>query len=287
MEVEHAVEEQVKKTIQEFRLFSKTDNILVAVSGGKDSTTLLHILHKQGYPVEALTIDVNIGCFTQENLERIKKLCAEKNITLHIRSFKDAYGHSLCHIRDRVSVDTPHTSCAVCGVLRRYLLNKTARELGATVLATGHNLDDEASSILMNVMRNNTEQLAWIGPRTKARSSLFVPRVKPLYMTCEKDVIRYSKAQQFDVTYGACPCSKDAFRSDVKKMMYTLQETYPQCMENIVQYFLARQKTFQQRAGNVSAHTCKECGEPTKRTLCKVCSWLSVARSFEKSHLAL
>jgi len=95
-------EQRVQQTIEEHNLFSPEDKILVAVSGGKDSTVLLGVLHSLGYPVEALTVDVHIGCYTDENLQRVKKQCEDLGVKLHVRAFREEYGHSVCYIRDAV-----------------------------------------------------------------------------------------------------------------------------------------------------------------------------------------
>ena len=93
------IENQVKQTIEKFHLVTKKDILLVACSGGKDSTTVLYILNKLGYKPQAITIDAAIGNYTKQNLENIKKFCKKPNIKLHIISFKKEFGYSLCYIK--------------------------------------------------------------------------------------------------------------------------------------------------------------------------------------------
>src|SRR3989344_4822406 len=149
------VEKKVEDTIKKYSLIDKKDKTLIAVSGGKDSTTCAHILKKLGYSIEAFTVDVHIGCYTQENLFNVKKMCEKEGIKLHVFSFRKSYGHSVCHAREILNKkELNFNSCTVCGVMRRRLFNIAAKQANATKLATGHNMDDEVQSIIMNIFRN-------------------------------------------------------------------------------------------------------------------------------------
>jgi len=183
-----SIEKRVLKTIKRFQLASDEDKILCAVSGGKDSTNVLYIMDKFFPNVEALTIDARIGNYSKENLENIKLFCSKLGIRLHIVSFADEFGCSLCYIQSVLKEKgLDLNSCAICGVLKRYLLNKKARNLKSDFLATGHNLDDEAQSILMNLLRGNLEMLSKLGPKSTSSVSKFVPRIKPLYLVKESE----------------------------------------------------------------------------------------------------
>jgi len=274
-------ERRVQETIEQRQLFSKTDKILVAVSGGKDSTAVLHVLHKLGYPVEAVTVDAHIGCYTQQNLENIRAVCKKINVPLHEISFRKAIGASLCFIRDYLKArGHNYKSCTVCGVLRRYLLNRKARELGTTRLVLGHNLDDEAQVVLMNLLKNRPELNARLGPKihnfTDAR---FVPRVKPLYFIREDEVIRYSKLSRFPVKYGKCPCSAEGFRNAVRDFLNECEQAQPGIKENIVKLFLENREQLHARfATSENPAFCMQCDEPAQNDLCRACALLSLAR---------
>lgn len=268
------VETEIAETIEKFDLFSKEDLVLVAASGGKDSTVLLSILVKLGYNVEAITVDAHIGCYTEENLKNLRSVCADRNVKLHEISFRKEFGSSLCHIQAILKQrGYDYKSCHTCGVLRRYLLNKHAKAIGPAVLATGHNLDDEAQAFLMNIFRGTINLAARMGPRAGiVDDKKFIPRVKPLYFVSEEEVINYAKVKEYPVYYGECPCSADTYRREMKSLFLSL-DNREEVKRNIIKSFMAmKPKMMAYYSGSTSIAECEICGEPTSRDICNVCS---------------
>jgi uncharacterized protein (TIGR00269 family) len=273
-----AFEENVRQTIGRFRLFRKDDKVLVAVSGGKDSTVLLWLLKKLGYDVEAFTVDVAIGCYTRENLANIRRLCSEWGVRLHEAAFREEYGASVCYIREMLRQQGQQlTSCHICGVLRRAVINKHGRDIRPTVVATGHNLDDEAQSVLMNLLRNRPGQNARIGPRSGSESigGRLVPRVKPLYLTAEADVERYARMMGFRLHYGRCPCSHDSFRASIRKFFAAAEAKWPGMARRLLERFLAIQPALQKAVPRQGTVPCTACGEPSSTGTCRTCQLLA------------
>lgn len=281
--IQKQVESKVKQTIKKFRLFSKKDRIFVAVSGGKDSTSILYILKKLGYKPEALTINSLIGNYSKGNLENIKEFCKEQRIKLHVVSLQDEFGYSLCYIKSILdSKGLKLGSCAICGVLRRYLINKKARELKATKIVTGHNMDDECQAILMNLLKNNLEMLARLGPKTGIISYKgFVQRVKPLYFVSEKEIVEYSRALKFPVKYSRCPCSSNAFRNKFRELLNRLEKENPKLKQNIINYFLKIEPKLSRSfsATSKTPDLCIQCSEPSRDNLCMSCQIISKIKS--------
>ena len=267
-----SIEKRVGSTIKKFSLFKKGEKIAVAVSGGKDSTACLYILKKLGYSPSALTVDAVIGNYTRQNLENLRIFCKEHDIKLEEVSFRKEFGHSLCYLRSILKEKgNSMQSCALCGILRKYLLNKYAKKLGFDVIATGHNLDDEAQSFVMNIFRNDIGSIKRSGPISgSGNDDRFVKRVKPLYLVRENETEKYSRLMKFPVKYGECPCSSDAFRRKFKYGLWKLEKSYPKAMENIVGFYL---KTFNKKKNNslTKINSCKECGEPSKESVCRAC----------------
>jgi len=275
-------EKKVIRTILKFNLFTKKDRIAVAVSGGKDSTVCLYVLKKIGYSVEAITVDAVIGNYTKQNLENLRLVCKKYNVKLHEISFREEFGMSLCYIKSVAQTKgLNYSSCLICGVLRRYLLNKYAKKLGFDCIATGHNLDDEAQAFVMNIFRNDLILARRQGPMTgTGGNKSFVKRVKPLYLCTEKETTDYSKMMKFPVNYKKCPCSVDAYRREYRVMLNNFEKNHPPIKHNIVSFFLRTIYKMKEKDNSEEAkiNACQYCGEPCSKQVCKRCEILTTLK---------
>ena len=270
-------EERVEKTIKEYDLLSKDDKVIVAVSGGKDSTTALYILHKLGYIVEGMIIDQLLGEYSKKNLSNIQNFCKDLGIKLHVVHMRDEYGCSVCYIKSVLDQKgIVMNQCSICGVIRRSVLNRKAREHSATKIVTGHNLDDEAQSFFMNYIQGRLMDSARVGPMSGVvRNERFVPRIKPLYFCLEEETRRYSQLHEFPVVYDPCPCSLGSFRSEIKGLLNRMEEELPGTKKAIVESSLKIRPFLSNEQKDWKIKRCKSCGEPSSGEICRVCAILS------------
>jgi uncharacterized protein (TIGR00269 family) len=268
-------EKRVNETIEKYDLIDKKDRLMVACSGGKDSTTLLYLLNKFGYHVEGIFIDLHLGNYSKINLENLRLFCKKNRIKLHEISFRNEFGCSVCYMKSVLkSKNIILSSCNICGIMRRWLLNRKARELRATKLVTGHNLDDEVETIMMNFFNGNINIMTRIGPKVGViKNEKFVPRIKPLYFVTNEETIKYSRLMKFPVLYEKCPCSVDAHRGNFRRFVKEIEEKYPETKNRIINSFLGilpEMREFYKTDKKISY--CKFCGEPSSSDVCNSCN---------------
>ncbi len=278
-------EERVFKTIKQYRLFNERDVMAVACSGGKDSQTVLYLTKKyflkQNLPLKnlwALAIDEGIKGYREKTLNDLKKFCKKEKITLKIISAKKELSYTLdAALKKLKQKKLPEKPCHICGVWRRYLINKAAREGKATKLVTGHNLDDEAQVFLMNLFKANTSLMSHLGPVTGiSNHEFFVQRVKPLYLCPEKEVRLYSILKKFPVEFVECPYAQEGYRAQIRDMLNEFENKYRGTKQGIIQSFLTLMPMLKENArkGTGALLLCKKCGEPANQEVCHACKIL-------------
>ncbi len=262
-----SVEKRVFKVLKKY--VTKKDKVIVAVSGGKDSLTVLSFVSKYAKTI-ALCIDEGIATYRDITLKDMVAFCKQRNIEYVVVSFKDEFGFTL----DEMTKKLKENPCTVCGAFRRYLLNKKAREFGATVLVTGHNMDDESQAVMMNLMRHQVGILPRLGPKTGVvRDERFIPRVKPLYYVSEKEVAAYAFLNNFKVTYKECPYAVTAYRADVCDFLNSAEQIYP-AKQKLITTFVKYLPLIRKKVKVKDVNYCRKCSEPCVGEYCKACQLL-------------
>lgn len=265
-------ERRVAETIEKNGMVEDGERIIVAVSGGKDSTALLFCLHRilagRGVEMVAVTVDEGIAGYRDDTIKAARAIAAELRIEQEIVSFREMYGYDL----DEMVVGKKVAPCTYCGVFRKNALNRAAKSLGASKVATGHNLDDEAQSVMMNYLKGDMERLMRFRPR-RAQPGL-VPRIKPLRDIPEKEIALYCMVNGVFTESRECPYAQLSLRSDVRDMMNSLENLFPGIRQSTLQGFEKIARTAGGNWAQMELGKCHECGEPCVKELCKACELL-------------
>ena len=277
-----SIEDKVRTTIAKYEMFKPTDKIMVAVSGGKDSITLLHILARieKDFPKAclcAVTVDEGIKGYRDEALKFAVSNCEKLGIEHLITSFKELYGYSLDEIVEmtiKKEHDRELTPCAYCGVLRRRALNLAARRVGVNKLATAHNLDDETQTILLNILHGDALRIARVKPVLEEVHPKFVQRVKPMCEVPEKEVALYAYLKRIEFQSVPCPYAPTALRSDIRIMLNRMEEKHAGTKYALLRSMDRIRPALEALAEKVKLRECKKCGEPTVGEICKPCQML-------------
>jgi uncharacterized protein (TIGR00269 family) len=265
-----SVDESVAGTLAATGKVTDKTRIAVALSGGKDSTALLVSLVRaiqQATTVSliAITVDEGIAGYRADTIRAAQDLTKRLGVEHRFISFTDIIGDDL----DTILAGRESRACTICGILRRKALARAAQEAGATVVATGHNLDDEAQSVLMNAMRGDLPRL--LRDPGSGNCDAFIPRIKPLSEVPEKEIAAYLFVQGIFPMLPECPYTRYALRAEVRSMLALLENTKPGTMENLIR----AKKTIEKYCGDAPVreglHPCRDCGEPCSSELCQFC----------------
>jgi len=278
-----SVEEKVRATIAKYKMLEFDDRIAVAVSGGKDSVSLLHILAKmeRDYPrasLVAVTIDEGIKGYRDEALKIAAENCKKLGINHHIVSFKELYRYTLDEIVKRLKKGKGGlTPCAYCGVLRRRALNVAARKVKADKIATAHTLDDETQTILLNIFHGDVLRIAREKPVTDEAHPKLVQKVKPFCEIPEKETALYAYVRQVKFQSAPCPYASEALRNDIRMMLNRMEEKHSGIKFTIFKSMEGIRPALEDIARKEGLKECSECGEPTTEKICKTCQMLRQA----------
>jgi len=276
-----SIENKVRATISKYEMLQPSDKIMVAVSGGKDSVSLLHILSKieKAFPdatLCAVTVDEGIKGYRDEALKFAVKNCKRLAVEHIVTSFKEMYGYKLDElismIRERDEEEL--TPCSYCGVLRRRALNTAAREAGVDKLATAHNLDDETQTMILNILHGDALRIARVKPVLTEAHPKLIQRVKPFCEVPEKEIAFYAYLKKIDFQGIPCPYARTALRNDIRTMLNRMEERHAGTKFTIFKSMERIRPALEAMAEEVRLRDCKRCGEPTVGELCKPCQML-------------
>ncbi|CAI5759286.1 unnamed protein product [Candida verbasci] len=291
-------ETEIHNTIVSNNLFSPGDKIAIGASGGKDSTVLASVLktlnerYNYGLHLVLLSIDEGIVGYRDDSLATVKRNQKQYNMPLEIVSYKDLYNWSMDEI---VSCAGIRSSCTYCGVLRRQALDRGAEKLGINHVVTGHNADDVAETVLMNILRGDINRLESSTRILTDSDNSPVKRSKPFKYTYQKEIVLYAHYKKLDYFSTECTYAPEAFRGTARELLKGLESIRPSCIMDIIysgeHLSLAPKKKKQTVAyknkkrieqeinqdGSVKLDTkpktnkCEKCGYLSSNKICKAC----------------
>ncbi|MBC5793026.1 MAG: TIGR00269 family protein [Nanohaloarchaea archaeon] len=273
------VNKKIKRTIRKNDMVKSGDTIAVGLSGGKDSAVMLQQLveifgDRPDIEIVAVAVHEGIDPYRNESISAAEEMCEKMDVELEIGRYEDYYDLRMENVVDRLE----KSNCTYCGIMRRDLLNKLSREVGADKIAIGHNLDDEAQAIMMNHVKGDMKRLARISGSDPVDHDKFVERIKPLKDLMEREIALYSKLHDLGVI-DRCPhVEEGSLRPIMKSFLNRLESEMPGIKHSIVSQgrelsdIVNENKDFDSEENQL--RECERCGEPCSSKVCRKCQLL-------------
>lgn len=256
-------EDEVHHTITSSELFQPGDKIAIGASGGKDSTVLASVLktlndrHQYGVDLVLLSIDEGIRGYRDDSLETVKRNAVQYAMPLKIVGYDELYGWTMDQVVETIG---KKGNCTYCGVFRRQALDRGAKMLGIRHVVTGHNADDVAETVLMNLLRGDLARLSRATSIITGSNASDVKRSKPLKYAYEKEIVLYAHHKKLDYFSTECIYSPEAFRGSARSLIKNLEKVRPSAILDVV-------RSGEDMARLVPGQTADTCGCKGKESL--------------------
>lgn len=275
-------EKRFKKTIRQYKLFSKEDYLGIATSGGKDSMVLLYLINKifteKRINFCAIFVDEGTDNYSNNTFKIVKDFCKKNKIKLKTSSHKKEFNITTQEIGEKYD-RKEGTVCTYCGVLRRNTLNRISNKEKVTKLVTGHNLDDECQTVLMNLLDNDMIRFFRTGPVTGIIDLEDTkPRIKPFYLTPEREIAAYALYNNIFFYDCNCPFYRTAKRNHFRNFLNEIEVLHPGAKFSLIKSFLNIKsikdikREVLEKKENIK--TCKICKSQSSQEICKACQLL-------------
>ena len=271
-----SIAKKTAKTISRYNMIRHGQLVAVAVSGGKDSLVLLKIINEMArmhhFNIIAITIDEGIPGYRNEALEIVEKFCSELDVRHKVYSYKDLFEMTLDEALDvREDQKITSSSCSICGTLRRRAMDYAAKDNGADIIATGHNLDDTLQTFLINMLSGDTTKIGWMDPDTSAKNS--IRKIKPFCEIYESEIVFYAFTNDIPFQSEPCPHMNEGVRTEIREFLNALEGRHAGVKNGLYQSVLkvsAALKSTDTKKGT----RCVRCGNESTGETCSVCSVL-------------
>ncbi|MFZ8908324.1 MAG: TIGR00269 family protein [Nitrosopumilaceae archaeon] len=259
------------KTISKYKMIQNDELVAVAVSGGKDSLALLKIMNQMAanhnFRIKVITIDEGIPGYRNEALDIVEKFCEELNVDFKVYSYKKLFELSLDEALDlRESEKT--SSCSICGTLRRRAMEYAAKDIGANVIATGHNLDDTLQTFVINMLSGDTSKVGWMNPDTSGNT---LRKIKPFCEIYESEIVFYAFTNNIPFQSEPCPHMNEGIRTEIREFLNSLENQHSGIKNNLYQSILKVSQVVKD-SNQKQKGVCEKCGSECTGTTCSVCN---------------
>lgn len=278
-----SITRKTAKTISRHGMIRAGDRVAVAVSGGKDSLALLHVLHQMSEPhnfeIRAVTIDEGIPGYRDEALGIVRDYCGQLGVEYAVFSYRDLFGMTLeGALRQRGELKEAGkagtSSCAICGTLRRRAMDHAAGRVGAGVLATAHNLDDNLQTGLINMLSGDVNKIGWAGPSVggggRKGGDANPRRIKPFSEIYESEIVFYAFTNGIPFQTEPCPHMGEGVRTEIREFLNSMEERRPG-VKNGLYRSVEKISRAVRESGTKPRTRCSRCGAPCTGQTCSVC----------------
>jgi cytoplasmic tRNA 2-thiolation protein 1 len=267
-----SIVEKTRRTISRYGMLRRGEKVGVAVSGGKDSLSLLRVLHSLSQDgrneLVSISVDEGVEGYRDEALAHANEVASRLGIRQITLSYQELFGFSLDRAL-RWEGERDVSSCSFCGVFRRRAIDEAAARAGVDVVATAHNLDDYVQTFTMNLLHGDVERLGWLDP-SYSDDSFPVRRVKPFMEIYEEEVALYAFLSGLPLQSVSCPYMHEGLRSEVRDYLNRMEASHPGMKNVLLRSSLEVVSRFGPPRGKESL-PCRVCGKPSSSGLCGVC----------------
>ena len=262
------------KTISKYKMIQNGDLVCVGVSGGKDSLVLLDTLKKMSqthnFKIIAVTIDEGIPGYRDEALDIVKEFCSKLDVDFKIYSYKELFDVTLTESLE-LRENEKTSSCSICGTFRRRALDHAARQIGANVIATGHNLDDTLQTFLINTLSGDTNKIGWMNP-DNANAEL--RKIKPLSEIYESEIVFYAFTNNLPFQSEPCPHMNEGIRTEIREFLNSLEDNRSGIKNSMYHSILKISDVIKDNDVK-KKRTCDICGNECTGKTCSVCTMIT------------
>jgi uncharacterized protein (TIGR00269 family) len=261
------------KTISKYNMIQNGELVCVAVSGGKDSLALLHVLSKMAknhnFRIHAITIDEGIPGYREEALDIVKDFCTMLEVEHSTYPYKKLFGLTLDESLKQNESDRL-SSCSICGTFRRRAMDHAAKQIGADVIATGHNLDDTLQTFVINTLSGDTNKIGWMDPDTSENS---LRKIKPFCEIYESEIVFYAFTNDLPFQSELCPHMNEGIRTEIREFLNKLENSHSGIKNNMYRSVLKISQIM--KDANYKEKTkCANCGAECTGKICSVCKMI-------------